>query len=575
MQGSARSLIVHHPMPMILSRFGVVRLLIFSLSATASFAGALDARHWQLFIDDFAVARSTGLDRIVHHPKPRGVVIANDRPWESKGVAPYYVGRKDDGTFFCIYDAIYWVPDPEGKIVRNGRVQRDRAQQYVEEIAYATSKDGIHWEKPELGLIEGPTGIDWKVFPPFPSPTGSDKRNNLGVPFMLADLGGFGNVTDPAKRYAVWSGGQAYFSPTVPDFIGDPQWRSKLTPTGGTFSTREHVLHFWDDAAAEWVALVQNTTPRWLPSRVIARFASKDLKTWRSDVALQPDSLDSHEPNDYEEPMFLTPFYTEGVVLGTLGWLHTDRTTPDGGPVMAASGGPAKVWPWPTNDAYPFAWPWSRKGPNDMRITISRDGGRTWDRVSSREAWIPHGREEDSYDRLVLKAPSPPVRVGDEDWFYVGVWDGDHLTTRADAAQSTYYHDRLCRGQIALYTQKRNRYVSLRARTQVETLITKPFVLQGDRIQLNVDASRGRVRVAVAEYKPVLTLKDSTLSTDPHLLEQNALPGFGRDDCTPVRTNHIEHTVEFKGGTLDAWRGREVVLFIELHDANLYGFRTR
>ena len=53
-----------------------------------------------------------------------------------------------------------------------------------------------------------------------------------------------------------------------------------------------------------------------------------------------------------------------------------------------------------------------------MRITISRDGGRTWDRTSSRVAWIPPGTAEESYDRLVI-GPTPPVRVGDEDWFYV------------------------------------------------------------------------------------------------------------------------------------------------------------
>ena len=28
----------------------------------------------------------------------------------------------------------------------------------------------------------------------------------------------------------------------------------------------------------------------------------------------------------------------------------------------------------------------------------NHDGGRTWDRTCSREAWIPHGTEQDSYD---------------------------------------------------------------------------------------------------------------------------------------------------------------------------------
>ena len=80
----------------------------------------------------------------------------------------------------------------------------------------------------------------------------------------------------------------------------------------------------------------------------------------------------------------------------------------------------------------------------------------------SRKAWVSHGTEDDSYDRLVLET-SLPLRMGDEDWFYMCVFNGDHLTTRANAKQDTYYADRVRKGEIALYIQKHNRYVSLRA----------------------------------------------------------------------------------------------------------------
>ena len=549
-------------------------LLVPWLSPARIRGEELDARHWQFFIDDYAIARGTGLDRVVHHPKPRGVVIANDKPWETKGlVGPSYFGRKPDGTFVGYYDAVWWVPDPEGKIERGGKIQRDRAQQYVAATAYATSRDGIHWEKPSLGLVEAPTGIDWKKFPPFPWPTGSSKDNNLGVPFSFRDLGQYGNVTDPARRFVLAVDGKAYFAAEIPDFIHDPGWQNKLVPTGGTFSPRGDLLHFWDAAHEEWVTMMQNAVPHWLPTREIARFSSKDLKQWYSEIVLTPDPADSHRPDCYDESGGIIPFYTEGVVLGMLAWLHTDRTTPDGGPVMdRPPGSPVQGWPWPRTKEHPYTWPWARKGYGEMRITISRDGGRTWDRKASREAWIPHGTEEGSYDCLIGGAP--PVRVGDEDWFYAGVWDANHLSTRADAKQGTYYHDRLHKGQITLYTQKHNRYVSLRANTQLETLITKPFVVTGDTLQLNVDATRGRVRVAIAEYKPVLTLKDTTYSFDPHLMEQNVLAGFTRDDCVPVEANSIEYTVQFKqGASLKALQGKKVVLFIEMLDSNLYSFR--
>jgi hypothetical protein len=50
--------------------------------------GLLDSQHWQLNIDDFAISRGTGLDRVVHHPKTVGVVIANDKPWETHSALP-------------------------------------------------------------------------------------------------------------------------------------------------------------------------------------------------------------------------------------------------------------------------------------------------------------------------------------------------------------------------------------------------------------------------------------------------------------------------------------------------------
>jgi hypothetical protein len=179
----------------------------------------------------------------------------------------------------------------------------------------------------------------------------------------------------------------------------------------------------------------------------------------------------------------------------------------------------------------------------------------------------------------------------------MGVYDGDHLTTRANAKQSTYYSDRLRKGQIALYIQKHNRYVSLRAANQKEfvaapelrpaagrwslaneipVLITKPLTLVGKVLQLNVEANRGLVRVAIASAEPVETLNGTTLSMAPHFAEQQPLAGFSFDDCIPVRANSIEYTVQFKNGaSLEALRGRPVRLLFEMKDADLYGFRIK
>ena len=148
-----------------------------------------------------------------------------------------------------------------------------------------------------------------------------------------------------------------------------------------------------------------------------------------------------------------------------------------------------------------------------------------------------------------------------------------------------YYHDRARISRIALYSQKHNRYVSLSTGSQVETLITRPFTVDGDTLRLNADASRGEIRVEIYECKPVPTLgkqlglsaqTDGAQSLAPHLLEKNILPGFTLEDCPPILSNGVDTEVKFKGGSsLRALAGRRVVLFVRVANADLYGFRVR
>lgn len=488
-----------------------------------------------------------------------------------------HVGRRDEGGFFAYYNAMWWNIDRAAQLSEGFR--KDRAHHIFHRIGYATSEDGIHWNKPRLGLVDVPAATDLQEHAPYPSPTGTTRDNNLGVPYIvIADLGQHGNVADPAKRYALrlapnqqgeaagvgasWTQApHGYFASELPDFRNDADWRSKLIDSESQFDPRRNLLHFWDDVHEEWVAIEQGATGHWLPSRDIARFASKDLQHWSSQVVLTPDSADSHLPHSYDEPMSLTPFCAEGCVFGLLSWFHSDRTHPDGGPNLVAS------------PEHPQVWPWCRKGTNEMRITLSRDSGITWSRTSSREAWIPHGTEEDSYDRLVIGS-LPPVSVEDEDWFYVHVINGDHLSTRNTPEQMPYYHGRVPVHQVALYRQKHNRYVSLSTRNQPEILITKPVTVAGQSLQLNMDASRGSVRVGLASAEPVMTFGGSTPSTAPYLLEDHQLPGFTFADCEPIHANSIEHTVVFGDApNLGSLHGRSVCVLVEMVNADLYGFR--
>src|SRR4051812_7532649 len=83
-------------------------------------------QNWQLFLDNYIIARSTGFDRVVHHPRAMGIVIPADKPWETAQAVADFIGRRPDGTYFCLYNTVWWNPDARWE----GKAQPDRAQQY-------------------------------------------------------------------------------------------------------------------------------------------------------------------------------------------------------------------------------------------------------------------------------------------------------------------------------------------------------------------------------------------------------------------------------------------------------------
>ena len=351
-----------------------------------------------------------------------------------------------------------------------------------------------------------------------------------------------------------------FFGAESPDFINDPDWRDKLVEAG-TKPSYKLALHFWDDVHQDWVFMRQ--TPNHPPTRSVARWSTKDLRNWTLLPVLYPDAEDSSDPRYFDEIYGMHAIYTEGLVLGYGSWFMGDWTRPDMARFEQELIGRLHM-----------------KGPMDMRVLVSRDGGYTWDRTVSREAWIPHGSEHDSFDRCVILYTAP-VRMGDEDWFYCNVMNGEHGGPYRD--RKTRKGDSGLEMQAALYTQKRNRYVSLTTGTTPQILITKPVKVTGKTLQLNADASRGEVKVGIGidthlripnsppgdtAIMPNYVVRDRQGNT--HLQE-----GFRINQCEPIQTDGIEHNVKWKDVNLEALEGQTVRLYIMVQDTDLYGFRFK
>jgi len=94
----------------------------------------------QLFVDDFLIEHTT-LKRTYHRPKyhPANPVLKPDRPWEqadaARAAAPF-----SDGVFY----------DPQDKLFKIWYISG-----YIAGTSLATSRDGIHWDKPDFGVRPG------------------------------------------------------------------------------------------------------------------------------------------------------------------------------------------------------------------------------------------------------------------------------------------------------------------------------------------------------------------------------------------------------------------------------------
>ena len=170
-----------------------------------------------------------------------------------------------------------------------------------------------------------------------------------------------------------------------------------------------------------------------------------------------------------------------------------------------------------------------------------------------------------------MRLDCPPLRIGDEDWFYCTVEDEDHLMFRRND------RDRIGLSQGALYTQKHNRHVSLSAGNRPQILITKPLKVTGKPLQLNVDAGRGEVRVATRVDKPIKHPRGGWpfKAILPHYMVMDRWgntrleKGFHFDDCEAVQVDSIETDVQWKDAELSSLIGKTVRLYIMVHDADI------
>jgi len=406
----------------------------------------------QLFIDDYIVDDIRGATRSLNQPAKYvgNPIMIPLYPWEGRLEIFGTVWREpDDGLFRMWYQGLGGMAIPPMGLDLTGTPFEDLGfdpSTIYFNVAYATSEDGIFWERPNLGLVEHE----------------GSKANNIVLPHV-----GCANVIkdtrdqDPDRLYK-----SLFWDEREPDgslnlgtgvavaFSTDGlRWTKYDGNPVLTRSSDCHWLYGWDDLHDKYVAYPRPPTNEGDKTRRIGRSVSDDFVNWTEvEEVLAPDDDDPPAMEFYGMPVFRY----EGLYLGQL-W--------------ACYGRPEE--------------PQTRNFWNtDVQLTSSRDG-IAWDRVGGRKPFIPNGPPGSIDHGEVLTAVAPVV-MGDELWFYYCAGDQEHGVTGRS-------------GPICLAKLRLDGFVSVDAGDDTGTLVTKPFRCEGGPLTINTAAVGGMVGVAVLD----------------------------------------------------------------------------
>lgn len=226
----------------------------------------------ELFADEFLIEEKSGVEFQVHRPEPGEVVLTAGEPWE--GNTSGYFGVFQDGD---IYRMVYrgWKHD-------SGDIKKVI---HPEVTCMAVSKDGIYWEKPNLGVreFEGSkenniimTGMGCHNFTAF-----LDKNPDADPKAKYKAVGSDDWFAAAAKGEAKPKKKRGLYAFQSPDCIHWELATEKPVIFDGAFDSQN--LAFWDEDRKEYRAYWRIFANK---VRAIRTATSKDFIHWENQADL-------------------------------------------------------------------------------------------------------------------------------------------------------------------------------------------------------------------------------------------------------------------------------------------------
>ena len=454
----------------------------------------------QLFVDDFLI-ETTDLKRT------------------------FYQAQKYEGNPVLRPETELELNRPKNAIAcpKSGGVWWDAAQQvfrmwyeagWIHTICHATSRDGIHWERPDLDIQPGSNRIldpaltpdSWAVFPDYDG-TNFAARWKMYMRPPGGDLPGLSMVSADGIH---WS------KPVESGLTGDRStmfynpFRQKWVYSLRS-GMRGRSRHYWecDDflAGAKWDDFKSGP-------------GEKTPVFWAA-----ADRLDSPDPAIGDKPQLynLDAVAYESLMLG----IYEMHLGPDNG--VCAKAGLPKI--------------------TELNLAYSRDGFH-WARPD-RTAFISASRR-DVWDRGYVQSVGGVCLVrGDRLWFYYSGFQGDTNKVNNHWLGNGMY----ARGSTGVAFMRRDGFVSMDAGDKPGTLTTHPVTFTGEQFFVNADCPQGELRVEVLDEAGKL------------------IAPFSKENCEPIAADQTKQVVRWRSaGDLSKLRGQPVRFRFHLTNGKLYAF---
>ena len=382
----------------------------------------------ELFVDDWLIEEMNGVSLQMHSPIPQEAVLEFSQPWEGS----------------ISYDPVVMKEEDRYRLWYRGCGSESTWEDQC--TAYAESADGVHWERPTLGIFE----------------FNGNRENNIVLQGSEAKAlcvfkDGNPNAPDSERYKAIGVGPPIDKRATLRGFTSPDgvHWQTLdqdpilIAPDDPWPMFDSHNVAFWDTMQNRYVAYARG----WIPPgiRAIRRSVSDDFRHWSD---LEFINLGNSPPEHLYKNACTQYFRAPHIYL-----MFPKRFVPD----------------------RKFDKDWPASGLSESVFMTSRDGVH-WDRRFM-EPFVGLGSDPDSWTDRNL---------------YIGVG----VVPTGPAEMSLYYMEHYRRPSIRLRrgALRIDGFVSVNAPYDGGEFLTKPLIFEGDRLVVNyVTSVAGDLRVEIQD----------------------------------------------------------------------------